>query len=225
MRLPRHDVVTPGPAFRIGVGVIGLVLFVAGWRLAVQEPLPNWELDVVRRLSEAPGPAAAVLWPVMQLGSFVGGLVVCAASAAVWRDVRLTVGASVAFVGAWFLAKVLKQVVDRGRPADLDAAIVVRDGAVSGLGFPSGHAAVAFALATALAPALGRRGRLVAYVLAVLVALARLVYGVHFPADVIGGAGLGLLCGLAAVVLTRWPGRSVTDRAPAAGTGRSPASG
>lgn len=225
MRLPRHDVATPGAAFITCVGVIGVALLSAGWALAVQGPFPSWELDVVRRLDEAPGVVVAALWPIMQLGSFVGALLVCAATAAIWRDARLAVGVSVAFVGAWFLAKLLKQTVDRGRPASLDAAIVVRDGTVSGLGFPSGHAAVAFALATALAPALGPRGRVVAYVLAVLVAVARLVYGVHFPADVIGGAGLGLLCGLAATVLTRtvWP--AATARAPSAGTGRSPASG
>jgi undecaprenyl-diphosphatase len=35
----------------------------------------------------------------------------------------------------------------------------------------------------------------VAYALATLVGLARIVYGVHFPLDVVGGAALGVMCG------------------------------
>ncbi|MFO7675114.1 MAG: phosphatase PAP2 family protein [bacterium] len=57
--------------------------------------------------------------------------------------------------------------------------------------FPSGHAAVAFALAGALALAFPRwRGR--AFALAGLVAASRVVLNLHYLSDVIAGALLGL---------------------------------
>jgi undecaprenyl-diphosphatase len=63
------------------------------------------------------------------------------------------------------------------------------------LGFVSGHTTVAFAVATALLPVLPLRGRVIAYALATVVGIARIVYGEHFPLDVVGGAALGIMCG------------------------------
>ena len=59
---------------------------------------------------------------------------------------------------------------------------------------------VAFALAAVLAPSLPRAWRAVFIALAVTVAFGRVYAGVHLPLDVVGGAGLGLLCG----TLARW---------------------
>ena len=70
----------------------------------------------------------------------------------------------------------------------------------SGVGYVSGHAAVAFALATVLAPSLPRAWRPVAFAVASAVALARLYSGAHLPLDAVGGAGLGVLSG----TLLRW---------------------
>jgi undecaprenyl-diphosphatase len=96
---------------------------------------------------------------------------------------------------AWYLAKLVKDAVERGRPVQFIDDLDVRDGDAAGLGFVSGHAAVAFAVATALLPVLPRWGRVTAYLVATLVATARVVHGVHFPLDVIGGACLGIMCG------------------------------
>jgi undecaprenyl-diphosphatase len=66
-----------------------------------------------------------------------------------------------------------------------------------GLGFVSGHAAVSFALATVLAPSLPRSWRTAVFADAVLVGLARMYAGAHLPLDVVGGAGVGILTGIA----------------------------
>jgi predicted Ser/Thr protein kinase len=57
-----------------------------------------------------------------------------------------------------------------------------------GLGYVSGHSAVAVALAMVSSPFLGRRACRVAWVLAALVCVARIYVGSHLPLDVVGGA-------------------------------------
>ena len=57
--------------------------------------------------------------------------------------------------------------------------------------FPSGHAAAAFACATGLIYAFRSRWRWLWLLPASLVGFSRVVCGLHFPLDVIGGAALG----------------------------------
>ena len=67
---------------------------------------------------------------------------------------------------------------------------------------PSGHAATAFAAATALA-LLFPRLRLAAYALAALICVSRVYLGVHYVSDVVVGALLGALIGVAVVLAGR----------------------
>ena len=69
---------------------------------------------------------------------------------------------------------------------------LLRHSPSGGLGFVSGHAAVAAFLATMAWPYLGRAARWVVGAAAVLVCLARVYVGAHLPLDVLGGAALGL---------------------------------
>jgi membrane-associated phospholipid phosphatase len=132
-----------------------------------------------------------VVWPLMQLGNL---LVVPAAAvlAAVLRRWRLAAAVLLAGVGTYLSAKVVKDLVVRGRPDGLLADVVVRGAEAHGRGFVSGHAAVAVALVAVAWPWLGTRGRLVCAALALTVCLARVHVGAHLPLDVVGGAGLGL---------------------------------
>jgi len=58
--------------------------------------------------------------------------------------------------------------------------------------FPSGHTAVVFCLATAVV-ILFPRWRIPAYTTALLIGISRVVITSHFLADVIGGAGVGII--------------------------------
>jgi undecaprenyl-diphosphatase len=58
--------------------------------------------------------------------------------------------------------------------------------------FPSGHASTSFAAATMLSLSFPRFAPYL-YVLAVAIAFSRVYVGVHYPLDVVGGAGLGVL--------------------------------
>ncbi len=57
--------------------------------------------------------------------------------------------------------------------------------------FPSGHAAVVAFLVVFLWPHLNAAGRIAALALAFIVCWSRLAIGMHFPADLVGGALIG----------------------------------
>ena len=94
----------------------------------------------------------------------------------------------------------LKELVMRPRPfvthSDLTALLAPGDR----WSFPSGHALSSFAAATALW-CFHKKTGVLALVLAALIAFSRLYASVHYPTDVLAGALLGVLIGLAAAVL------------------------
>jgi undecaprenyl-diphosphatase len=93
-------------------------------------------------------------------------------------------------------AKVLKDTIQRGRPGELLDHVNLRESDLDGQGYVSGHTTIAFALGTVLTPLLPGRWRWVPFAIASGVGFARVYYGAHLPLDVLGGAGLGILCGL-----------------------------
>ena len=75
--------------------------------------------------------------------------------------------------------------------------------------FPSGHTNAAFAFALALCMSAPKRWmKVTAVCMAVVMGLSRLYVGVHFPSDVLVGALVGSLCGLAGV----WVVKTVWER-------------
>lgn len=176
--------------------VIGSGLLVAVTALVASNGVPAWEewlFDVIYGLPDWLEP---VLWAPMQLGSALAPLVVATGSWLAWRRWRPSVGATVVGFAGWWLAKAVKEVVERGRPGTLLQDLELRAGApTDGLGFLSGHATVAFGLAAVLSPYLSHGQRVVAYTLAGVAAFARVHVGAHLPLDVIAGAALGTLLG------------------------------
>jgi membrane-associated phospholipid phosphatase len=60
------------------------------------------------------------------------------------------------------------------------------------LGYPSGHAAVAWAITIIALAYIGRPWQIVAIVLAIVVPFVRMYVGAHLPLDLIGGAAPGV---------------------------------
>jgi membrane-associated phospholipid phosphatase len=183
----------------VGVRLLpSLILLAIGAALLVLSALPVHEHSVapferstfhaINRHTIAP---FIVVWTVMQLGNIV---VIPLAAAAVavarrwWLALAILLGGGVAYE----LAKVVKSIVVRGRPADLLADVHVRGAAPTGRGYLSGHAAVVSLLAVLIWPYLSRPWRIVVCVLAAIVCLARIYVGAHLPLDIVGGIGLGI---------------------------------
>ena len=92
---------------------------------------------------------------------------------------------------AYLLAGVAKDLFGRPRPDGLLLDIIVRDFYVRGPGFPSGHVAMATAMAFTLARYMPRKYLWTVPVGIGLVAVSRIYLGVHAPLDLVGGFALG----------------------------------
>lgn len=120
----------------------------------------------------------------MTAGAFVG----------LTRNRRLGTEVAVAGTVAWIAAKAIKALVQRDRPAAEVATTELRIGAAdSGLGFPSGHAALATTTSALLARDAGWHVGSAAALMSALVGVSRIHVGAHYPLDVVGGLALGTL--------------------------------
>jgi membrane-associated phospholipid phosphatase len=132
-------------------------------------------------------------WLVMQAGSLPAVPVV--AAAALPRRRAIAIALAVDGTAVWAFCKLVKRLVNRGRPADHLDDVVIRGAAQRGGGFPSGHVAVATTLTTIGRCALPSPASHIAWGIPALVCCARQYVGAHLPLDVVGGAALGLSAG------------------------------
>ena len=140
--------------------------------------LEFWILDGIQNLRT---PAADVLMPFIT--SFGNGGVI-------W--IVLTV---ILLLDGIFCNLLLKNLVRRIRPCDINDAVRLLIPYPSDYSFPSGHTAVSFAAASALYFAGEKYLWKAALVLAAFIAFSRMYLYVHYPTDILGGALLGILCG------------------------------
>jgi glycosyltransferase 2 family protein len=153
--------------------------------------LAPWEQATFHVLNQLPDGLHPPIWAVMQLGS-LGAVPVTSAVAFALGDRPLATRLLVAGTSAWLSAKLVKRIVGRGRPATLFTDLRLRGRGPSGGGFPSGHAAVATALAASAFARSCPAAQLTLTGLAATVGVARVYVGAHLPLDVLGGAALGV---------------------------------
>ena len=112
---------------------------------------------------------------------------------------RAAVGAAASAGVALLIGQALSHLVDRPRPFVAHPELVrIFAPHAADPSFPSDHATASFAIATAIL----LRNRLwgsVALVAATLLAVSRVVIGVHYPLDVLAGAALGSSVGARAL--------------------------
>ena len=224
---PERPVRVPGPGTAWLVAGVGAALFGVS-ALLLKTGTLGWDEGLFRVLNEVPAAAATVLTPLSRL-FLPAGITVVVVLAVVYVVIRnrgvLPVAAGAAAAGiAWVLAHAAKAIADRPRPYEVMAGAVLRQQPAHGTSFPSSHTAVTVAVVIALVPFLARPLAVAGIGYAVLVGWSRVYLGVHYPLDVLGGAGIGLAAGgvilLALGTLLRRAGRAenlqdaATERRP-----------
>lgn len=137
-----------------------------------------------------------------------------------WKSIWIIVAVVIAITLADTISsKVFKVCFERLRPShnpDLEGIIHLVDDYKGGLyGFVSGHAANSFCLAVFFA-LLFRNRIFQAFILlwAVIVSYSRIYLGVHYPADILGGALLGSLVALGIYYFYQYLDRKFNQSTP-----------
>ncbi len=90
---------------------------------------------------------------------------------------------------------ILKNLVARTRPYDVNTAVNLLIEKPVDYSFPSGHTAASFASVTALYLAGEKKLWVPALVIAILIAFTRMYLYVHYPTDILGGVAVGIISG------------------------------
>lgn len=131
---------------------------------------------------------------LMLVLTILGGALVSLSLCAVLYLINSDLGreALYALVGSHLAVQLIKFSVSRPRPFLVLQAVNLRQGsALRDYSFPSGHSAACFSWTTVLAlhyPPLAP----VLLILALLIGISRIYFGLHYPTDVFIGAGLGI---------------------------------
>jgi undecaprenyl-diphosphatase len=135
------------------------------------------------------------------LGSLYGVGVVAGSLASAGRP-RLALRVGAAGATAWLLAQGAKPLLPRERPYQADGAerLVVEP---AGSSWPSGHAAVAAAMAATIGEGRGPLVRVALGAVAAAVGVSRIYVGVHHASDVVAGLGIGGLSARSVQALRR----------------------
>lgn len=113
--------------------------------------------------------------------------------ALVWKNFRVAAFALVtAFFSRFLVTEIIRFFYDRPRPFETLENIKQLTSHTTGSSFPSGHAAFAFGLAFFIFLHNKKKG--ICYLtVALLIGLGRVVAGVHYPSDILGGLAVGLV--------------------------------
>lgn len=172
------------------IGAVGAIAStVAAARSAAP---PNLDQRLTAALATSRGSAVDhAVGAYTDIGS-VYGLLGCSAVLAAGGEPRLGLRTAITGSVAWVVAQVTKDLVDRERPYELGTAELLIE-VPHGSSWPSGHSAVAGAMALTIGRRLRPAGKVGAALVAAGVAASRLHVGAHHATDTIAGLALGVL--------------------------------
>lgn len=205
----------------LALGASLIVILVASLVAATGE-VPGWEQAIFHGINGLPDFLEKPMW-VFQLAGLLFVPAGVAVVAAVFRKWRLVLGLLLLMPLKLLVEKeVVKALVERQRPGTSicagDASCGnFRDVPMEGLSFVSGHAIIAWGVATLVWPYLPGRWKWAPVAVAVLNSVARVYLGAHNPLDVVGGGAIGVALGVLISMAVGVPARreaaaSVADR-------------
>ena len=167
----------------------------------------NLDLKIFTALNGSAGISQFSNWAIIFLANYLPYLVILGLLIWLWRangelKVRLQIGVVSllsGLVARFGVAELIRFFYHRPRPFVYHS--VTRLFSESSYSFPSGHSIFFFALAAAVYCYNRRAGNWL-FVLAVIIGVARIASGVHYPSDILAGAALGLLT---AYLIVRFP--------------------
>jgi undecaprenyl-diphosphatase len=179
--------------------------------LLAERGVYGWEVAIFQAVNGLPGSLRPLLWVLNQYGTAIT-IPVATVVALAFRRWVLAAALAISGVTVYVLAKVIKGYVGRGRPSALIENVVEREPfSPESLGYPSGHAAVAWAITIIVLAFMGRPWRRVAIVLAIVVPVVRMYVAAHLPLDLIGGAALGVFVASAVSLVLRVPRHATAE--------------
>jgi len=153
--------------------------------------LPSWEQAIFEYIYSWPSFLFVPFWVITQFGSIYilwTLLVVYLFKRHYHKVLRMLMVGTLAYLISGFV----KDIWGRARPNELIEGIVNLD-YVRGPGFPSGHTALAVALAFTIGHYLPRKYYWLVVVWIAAVGVSRIYLGVHAPLDIVGGFAIGWL--------------------------------
>ena len=171
--------------------IAGAILLFCIGIMMTRGAVSAWEQDLFEVIYSWPIWLTPFFLVVTQLGNYTV-LMVLALLAFIFSKFTLVIRLLMSGSLAYLLTGVAKDLVGRGRPAELFTDITLRDYS-RGAGFPSGHMALATALAFTLGYFIPPKYRFITPLIIVLVGLSRIYLGVHAPLDLLGGFAIGWL--------------------------------
>lgn len=170
--------------------LLAIGLFVISVFLARRPDVPAWEIDVFNAIYGLPDFLQPIFFVITQTGS-IWMLAAILLLYLAKRNYHILLRFLLTGTLAYLLSGFAKDLWGRARPADILENIVNLDYVVRGPGFPSGHTALATALALTAGHYLPQKYRWIVPVWIIGVALSRMYLGIHFPMDILGGFAIG----------------------------------
>lgn len=170
--------------------LLAILLFMMSVWASSGKHIAEWEVYQFMLIYDLPNILHPLFFVITQLGSIylLGLLLIIYIFKKRYHIVlRMLMTGTLAYLVAGFA----KDIWGRGRPMDLLENIVNLDYIVRGPGFPSGHMALATALALTAGHYLPRKYHWWAFAWIAGVGLSRMYLGVHFPLDIVGGFAIG----------------------------------
>jgi undecaprenyl-diphosphatase len=163
-----------------------------GFSVAVSRgsQMAPWEIELFTRVYNWPDYLHPFFYIISQLGSiYMLGLLLLIYM--IKRHYHIVLRLLLTGTLAYMAAGVAKDLWGRMRPHEFLLDVVSLEYLVRGPGFPSGHMALATALAFTVGHYLPKKYRLLLVLGVIGVGLSRIYLGVHAPLDIVGGFAIG----------------------------------